>query len=1283
MKGGKIGFLGIILLIALGVSCSCAASTGEVVAWGYDYWHQVRDAPSGDDFIAVAGGHDCSVALKGSGQIVVWGGSEPRLIDDVPTESDFVKIAVGGFHALAIRRDGSLAAWGKDDDGQAQGQLPAGSDFVDISAGLHNSLALRDDGSLVGWGGNGHNVTDDVPSEADFKAIACGIYHSVALRYDGSLTAWGWNEYGQTNCPGGNDYVAVAAGAYHSVAMKSDGSVVCWGAGEPGAPGTLPHYGQSTPPEGEVFEKIAVSGSHNLGLRADGTIIGWGRDENERLDIPGDYRYLAVGAGHDHSLAVGKPVTCCPGPCGSSGYSGFVSLDFPESAYTLAMGIDGDTVVGMYHSGGRYHGFCCNVEGEDYISLDYPDSVWTSARGIDDARIVGTYYSGGLRHGYLYDMVSNVWSEYGEYDYPTVSSDDPIYPGYDGPYWTNVLGIDDDNIVGHITNTSGGNARGFLYNMTTETWTLLHFPGATHTEAQEIDGDVIVGFYYTGTPYHGFAYNISTKQWSEPGDYDFPGASLTSAEDVDGVNIVGKYTLDGNHGFVYDGTTWASLPDISGATKTYVHGIDGDKIVGYYYDGREHGFVYTRCLPSSLSDGLVAYYPFEGNADDASGNGNPGVEYGGPLYVGGICGEAIDLDEGRPVANYVDIGTFNFGQYESFTATAWFKTTGGAANDAILGYSAGGGSGAALVVALSHATPEHAWGHVSAEFLDDNAQGGAVMDWDGVNYKDNRWHAVSFVRDTGQSELRLYIDGALIDSTEDMSQTSANIEQLRIGCLYGNQVGEYWDPYTGLIDEVRIYERALSDCEIRKLACAPEDQGLVAYYPFEGNADDASGNGNHGVENGGPSYVGGVYGEAISLDGIDDQMVYVPYDESMNTSSGVTYAAWMRPEQVMVNANILGRWDNDNHELVQIDVGHGGKLHYWDWYFYLEMDPAPEPGSWAHVAVTVVPNSVASMYVDGVLIDRKAYPNSTVTNPTGWLEIGGSDPFAGAIDEVRIYNRALSGCEIGKLACAPENMAPEADADGPYVGYEGSLMTLDASGSSDPDGDALQYRWDLDDDGVWDTDWSSDPTAVHTWGDDYSGAVVVEVSDGELSDTATSAATISNVAPTVSIDAVIYEGEFILPGDSVEFEGSFQDPGVLDSHTIEWLSSDNPIGSELEITHSFGEAGQFVITLLVTDDDGGIGSDSVEVTVKTPEGAIDDVNDVVEEMDLPQGLENSLTAKLDAAISSLDEGDDNAAANQLQAFINQVEAKRGKDLSDEEADLLISLAEEIIAHIDE
>jgi len=175
----------------------------------------------------------------------------------------------------------------------------------------------------------------------------------------------------------------------------------------------------------------------------------------------------------------------------------------------------------------------------------------------------------------------------------------------------------------------------------------------------------------------------------------------------------------------------------------------------------------------------------------------------------------------------------------------------------------------------------------------------------------------------------------------------------------------------------------------------------------------------------------------------------------------------------------------------------------------------------------------------------------------------------------------------------PTNQPPIADANNPYVGVEGSEITFDASASTDPDNDPLQYRWDFDSDGTWDTDWLETPTASYTWSDDWSGAVMVEVSDGELTDTETATVTVSNVAPTVEAGA----DQTVDEGSSMSFSGSFTDPCAEDTHTIEWNFGDGSFSSELNPTHDYDDNGVYTVTLTVTDDDGGVGTDTLTVTV--------------------------------------------------------------------------------------
>lgn len=81
----------------------------------------------------------------------------------------------------------------------------------------------------------------------------------------------------------------------------------------------------------------------------------------------------------------------------------------------------------------------------------------------------------------------------------------------------------------------------------------------------------------------------------------------------------------------------------------------------------------------------------------------------------------------------------------------------------------------------------------------------------------------------------------------------------------------------------------------------------------------------------------------------------------------------------------------------------------------------------------------------------------------------------------------------------------------------------------------------------------------------------------------------------------------------------------------------------------------------------------------TPSEAIEHLTATIENMNLHQGIENSLTSKLENVIAKLEKGTVNAAINQLEAFINAVEAQRGNKLTEEQADELVDVANSIIS----
>jgi LPXTG-site transpeptidase (sortase) family protein len=207
-----------------------------------------------------------------------------------------------------------------------------------------------------------------------------------------------------------------------------------------------------------------------------------------------------------------------------------------------------------------------------------------------------------------------------------------------------------------------------------------------------------------------------------------------------------------------------------------------------------------------------------------------------------------------------------------------------------------------------------------------------------------------------------------------------------------------------------------------------------------------------------------------------------------------------------------------------------------------------------------------------------------------------------AVDQRGVARPFGPMCDSGAFEDV-QNLPPTADASGPYLVDEGSSVTLDGSGSTDPEGDPLAlYEWDLDIDGVYDIS-STNPTVTSGVYLDGPDATIIRlrVTDSlGLTDTDDALLTVNNVAPIVDTPVVIPEPSD--KGEPVSASATFTDPGSDDSPFT--CSVDYGDGSGLQpgtvsgntctgSQHVYGGNSSYTILVEITDKDGDTGSSTV------------------------------------------------------------------------------------------
>jgi MYXO-CTERM domain-containing protein len=169
----------------------------------------------------------------------------------------------------------------------------------------------------------------------------------------------------------------------------------------------------------------------------------------------------------------------------------------------------------------------------------------------------------------------------------------------------------------------------------------------------------------------------------------------------------------------------------------------------------------------------------------------------------------------------------------------------------------------------------------------------------------------------------------------------------------------------------------------------------------------------------------------------------------------------------------------------------------------------------------------------------------------------------------------------GTITVLVDNVPPVVSVESPVEGFEGSPVTLAAS-ATDVGDDELRFRWDFDDDGTWDTEFSLDGSAQYAWPNEYDGSAVVEVDDGTDRVTGTVDVLIQNVAPQIVSEPVV----LAYTEQRYEYRLVIQDPG---DETFIYSLDTAPDGMAVDEgglitwTPALGEVGFHPVTVRVSD----------------------------------------------------------------------------------------------------
>jgi formylglycine-generating enzyme required for sulfatase activity len=751
--------------------------------------------------------------IRPTGRVVAWGeNASGQVTTPAAAQSDVIEVAAGRLQSLALKKDGTLVSWGTQ-----FAPPPTGvSNAVSIAAKEHYHILLKADGSVLSWR-PGASFVDQTPGGlSGVVAVAAGVDHWMALQANGSVVVWGNNDQGQLNVPSNlSEVVGIAADWGRSYALKRDGTIRVWGNVDASeqtwiqsltnivrlAPaistkafldraGNLQVRGAYAPPAGiSDFKFVTASTDHLLGIRSNGDVLAWGFNNVGQATVPEGLREVVhVAASSVHSLAVNTVPAESLGLIAFYRFEGNADDSLGKQPPLTLFGSQGFIPDGL--SGGA-------------LRTDGDRSIWYSGGGyfspafLENSNLTAATFVFWTRNDASGGPLSpahteEAWLEVGYGDTPSISIGARAL-GESGTFGSVTVKWADWKMHAlTIVNTSAGSD-----------W-VSYMNGMEYARGSTSDKLFPSPNIKFGSHTWGGGGGRSARMTVEWDDLRIYNKSLSAAE------IRALYLKDSpNPDTDSDGDGLTNAQELALGTDPYQRDSDNDGVNDpvEIVDGTNPNDASSY---NNLSKGLVAYYPFDGNTKDYSGNSNDGAGTNLLTVDNGLAltGSAYRFDGTSSCISVPHNPSLNL---ESFTFSVWIKPARVMGDHQLIlsKHTADVNWDGSWIFAVQSGTLTFQATPFFGGAEDMNAQGTVTT---------NVWSHYVLTYDSTTKLWRYYLNGTseAIGTNTTTRQLNGNTVPLLIGAEWlwdGNK--RYF--FQGDMDAVRIYNRALSEEEVLAL----------------------------------------------------------------------------------------------------------------------------------------------------------------------------------------------------------------------------------------------------------------------------------------------------------------------------------------------------------------------------------------------------------------------------------------------------------------------------------